>query len=61
LRKLGSDDRSIDEEYRLALHLARQQGALALELRAGTDFASWLAQTNRRKQGELSGILCAGP
>jgi class 3 adenylate cyclase len=50
LRRLGSDGRRIGEEYRLAVRLARRQGAPALELRAATGLARWLADTNRREQ-----------
>lgn len=50
LRRLGSDGRRVGEEYRLAVRLARRQGAPALELRAATGLARWLADTNRREQ-----------
>jgi predicted ATPase len=51
LRRLGAGDGRIDEDYRLALQLARQQGALALELRATTGLARWLTELNRYEEG----------
>jgi class 3 adenylate cyclase/predicted ATPase len=51
LRRLGSEDRRIEEEYWQALRLADQQGAPTLELRAATGLASWFAGTNRHEQG----------
>jgi predicted ATPase len=50
LRAISSDDERIKKEYQLALKLARKQGALALELRAATGFARWLAEANHQKQ-----------
>jgi hypothetical protein len=51
LRRVDTDGQRIEEEYRLALQLAHEQGAPALELRAAMGLANWLAETNRRKQG----------
>ena len=45
----------IEEEYRTALQLARQQGALALELRAATGLANRLAGSGRTSEG--AGLL----
>ena len=41
----------IEEEYRRALRIAQEQGALALELRAGTGFADWMAAVSREEEG----------
>ena len=51
LRKLSSEHPGIDEGYRRALQLAREQGTLTLELRAATGLAGWLRETNRHEQG----------
>ena len=51
LRGLGAEQLGIDNDYRRALQLAREQGALALELRAATGLARWLGETNRHEQG----------
>ena len=51
LSRLASDSRHVEDEYQLALRLARRQGALALELRAATGLARWLAETKRHEQG----------
>jgi len=51
LRKLDPADNRVEEEFQTALQLARDQGALALELRAATGLASWLADTHRQHQG----------
>ncbi|MEO8145162.1 MAG: hypothetical protein ABI654_13195 [Betaproteobacteria bacterium] len=48
-----ADPRSprIEEEYRSALRIAQEQGALALELRAATGFADWMAAAGREEAG----------
>jgi tetratricopeptide (TPR) repeat protein len=51
LRRLEPKSPRIAEEYQSALQLARQQGAPALELRAATGLASWLADGKRHKDG----------
>ncbi|HZH26815.1 MAG TPA: hypothetical protein VEY95_06480, partial [Azospirillaceae bacterium] len=51
LRRLGSGRQAIEQEYRAALRLAGQQGAPALELRAATGLARWLAETGRHEDG----------
>jgi predicted ATPase len=51
LYRLDPRSRRIEEEYQTALQLARQQGASALELRAVSGLANWLAETGRSKEG----------
>jgi tetratricopeptide (TPR) repeat protein len=51
LRRLGAEHVAIDNDYQRALELAREQGALALELRAATGLARWFGETNRQEQG----------
>ena len=48
-----SDPRSprIEEEYGSAVRIAHEQGALALELRAATGFADWMAAAGREEAG----------
>jgi hypothetical protein len=50
LRRLDRRHEGIEQQYRVALRIARQQGAPALELRAATGLASWLAEAARRKE-----------
>lgn len=50
LRRLDRRHEGIEQQYRLALRLARQRGAPALELRAATGLASWLAEAARCKE-----------
>jgi tetratricopeptide (TPR) repeat protein len=51
LHRLDPKSRRIEEEYQTAARLARQQGAPALELRAVSGLAAWLAGTGRAKEG----------
>ncbi len=51
LHRLDRRSGRIEEEYQTALQLARQQGALALELRAASGLANWLAEAGRAKDG----------
>jgi len=51
LNRLAPRDPRIEEEYRRAVHISRAQGARMLELRAATSFASWMAASNRRREG----------
>jgi hypothetical protein len=50
LRKLDPAGNRLEEEFQTALQLARDQEALALELRAATGLASWLGNTHRHQQ-----------
>ena len=52
LQRLDPKSRRIEEEYQTAAQLARQQGAPALELRAVTGLATWLAGAGRAKDGQ---------
>lgn len=51
LRRLEPRSRRAEEEYGAALQLARQQGDLALELRAATGLAGWMAERGGHKDG----------
>jgi class 3 adenylate cyclase len=51
LHRLDPKSRRIEEEYQTAAQLARQQGAAALELRAVSGLAGWLAETGRAGEG----------
>jgi predicted ATPase len=51
LRRIDPKSDRIGSEFHTALELARQQGALSLELRAAMGLASWLADTKRHKDG----------
>jgi class 3 adenylate cyclase len=51
LRRVDPRSPRIDEEFGRALTLAREQGALALELRAAAGFADWMANTKRDREG----------
>jgi tetratricopeptide (TPR) repeat protein len=51
LRRLEPKSPRIAEEYRSAMELARQQGALALELRGAVGLAGWLADGKKHKEG----------
>lgn len=51
LRRLDRTNKRIEDEFRTALQLAREQGAPALELRAATGLANWLAEGKRDKEG----------
>jgi class 3 adenylate cyclase/predicted ATPase len=50
LRRLDRRHEGIEQQYRLALRIARQQGAPALELRAATGLASWFGEAARCKE-----------
>lgn len=52
LHKLDPKNPRIDAEYRVALQLAREQGALALELRAAAGLATRLAAGGRADEGK---------
>ncbi len=41
----------IETEYRSAVRIAQEQGALALELRAATGYADWMAAAGREEEG----------
>ena len=51
LRRADAASPRIEEEYRTAVRIAREQGALALELRAATSFADWMAAAGREEAG----------
>jgi len=51
LRRLDPRGPRIEAEYRMALQLAREQGALALELRAAGGLATFLAASGRTSEG----------
>jgi tetratricopeptide (TPR) repeat protein len=51
LHRIDPRNERIEEEYRTALQIARRQGAVALELRAATGWASRLAETGRAEEG----------
>jgi len=55
LRRIDPKSDRIGSEFRAALDIARQQGALALELRAATGLADWLA--DRGRHAESHGLL----
>ena len=56
LRRVDARHSGIEPELRIALKLAREQGALALELRAATSLAKSLTEVNRHAEGlELLG------
>ena len=50
LRGVHRRHEGIEQQYLLALRIARHQGAPALELRAATGLASWLAEADRCKE-----------
>ena len=52
LHRLDPKSPCIEEEYRVALQLAREQGALALELRAAGGLATRLAARGRTDEGK---------
>jgi hypothetical protein len=49
LRRGDGRNPLIDEEYRSAVRIAHEQGALALELRAATGYAEWMAAVGREE------------
>jgi class 3 adenylate cyclase/predicted ATPase len=51
LQRLDPKSPRIEAEYRIALQLAREQGALALELRAARGLANLLATNGRTSEG----------
>ena len=51
LQRLDPKNPRIEAEYRMALQLAREQGALALELRAARGLATRLAASGRTNEG----------
>jgi hypothetical protein len=51
LHRLDPKSPRIEAEYRTALQLAREQGALALELRAAGGLATRLAESGRTSEG----------
>ena len=51
LHRLDPKSPRIEAEYRMALQLAREQGALALELRAAGGLATCLAASGRTDEG----------
>jgi hypothetical protein len=51
LRRADARSPRIEEEYRNAVRIAHEQGALALELRAATGFADWMASAGREESG----------
>ncbi len=51
LRRADARSPRIEEEYRNAVRIAEEQGALALQLRAATGFADWMAAAGREKAG----------
>jgi predicted ATPase len=51
LHRLDPKSLRIEAEYRMALQLAREQGALALELRAAGGLATCLAANGRADEG----------
>jgi class 3 adenylate cyclase/tetratricopeptide (TPR) repeat protein len=51
LHRLDPKSPQIEAEYRIALQLAREQGALALELRAAGGLATLLAESGRTTEG----------
>lgn len=51
LRRSDAPAPRVEAEYRSALRVAAEQGARALELRAATGFAHWLAAANRAEEG----------
>jgi hypothetical protein len=51
LRRLDPKSRRIKEEYQTAARLSRQKGAPALELRAVSRLANWLAEIGRAREG----------
>jgi predicted ATPase len=51
LRRVDARHSGIENAFRAALTLAREQGALALELRAATGLATWLGESKHRAEG----------
>jgi hypothetical protein len=51
LQRLDPKSPRIEAEYRMALQLARELGALALELRAAGGLATLLAASGRTREG----------
>jgi class 3 adenylate cyclase/predicted ATPase len=51
LRSLDPRSERIETEYRTALNIGKEQGALALRLRAAVGLASWLADAGRQELG----------
>ena len=51
LRRADARSPRIEEEYRSAIRIAREQGALALELRAAAGYADWMAAAGREEAG----------
>lgn len=51
LRRADAGSPGIEDEYRSAVRIAEEQGALALELRAATGFADWMAAAGREEEG----------
>ncbi len=51
LRRADARSPRIEEEYRSAVRIAEEQGALALQLRAATGFADWMAAAGREEAG----------
>jgi class 3 adenylate cyclase len=51
LRSIDPKSERIGPEFQTAMEIARRQGALALELRAATGLAGWLADSGRRAEG----------
>ena len=51
LRHVDFRSPRIEEEYRIAVRIAQEQGALTLELRATTGLADWMAVTGHEEAG----------
>lgn len=51
LHRLDPKNPRVEAEYRMSLQLAQAQGALALELRAASGLATWLAESGRTSEG----------
>ena len=53
LRRTDVRSAGIEEAYRSALRIAHEQGALALELRAATGLADWMAAAGREEPARM--------
>ena len=51
LRQADARNPRIEEEYRTAVRIANEQGALALELRAAVGYAEWMTGAGREEAG----------